>query len=140
MEPHNRVAFGNGRALDSLEFVRSLSALQLQSRQLLARFDDEFDLLVTPTMAIEPPAVGLLAQVHAQPDFPPMEVVAMAAFTALFNITGQPAVSLPLHVAASGLPIGVQIVAGAFRDAQLIRVASQLEAADPWIDRYPALT
>ena len=49
-------------------------------------------------MAIEPPPVGLLAQVHAQPDFPPMEIVSMAAFTALFNITGQPAVSLPLHV------------------------------------------
>ncbi len=61
----------------------------------------------------------------------------MAAFTALFNITGQPAVSLPLHVAASGLPVGVQIVAGAGRDARLIQVASQLEQADPWIDRYP---
>ncbi len=59
-----------------------------QSRGILARFDDEFDLLVTPTMAIEPPPVGLLAQVHAQPDFPPMEIVSMAAFTALFNITG----------------------------------------------------
>jgi len=114
-------------------------ALQLATRGLLARFNDEFDLLVTPTMAIEPPPVGLLAQVHAQPDFPPMEIVSMAAFTALFNITGQPAVSLPLHVSDSGLPIGVQIVAGAFRDAQLIRVASQLEAADPWIDRYPAV-
>jgi amidase len=66
-----------------------------------------------------------------------MEIVSMAAFTALFNITGQPAVSLPLHVSASGLPVGVQIVAGASRDGQLIRVASQLEAADPWIDRYP---
>jgi len=137
MEPHNRVSYGNGRALDSLEFIRSLSALQLQTRGLLARFDDEFDLLLTPTMAVEPPPVGLLAQAHAEPDFPPMEVVSMAAFTALFNITGQPAVSLPLHVAPSGLPVGVQLVAGAFRDAQLIRVASQVEAADPWIDRYP---
>ena len=107
------------------------------TRVLLARFDDEFDLLVTPTMAIEPPPVGLLAQVHAQPDFPPIEIMSMAAFTAVFNITGQPAVSLPLHVAPSGLPVGVQIVAGAFRDAQLIRVAAQLEAADPWIHRFP---
>ena len=89
-------------------------------------------------MAIEPPPVGLLAQVHAAPDFPPMEIVAMAAFTALFTITGQPAVSLPLHVSASGLPVGVQIVAGAFRDAQLIRVASQIEEADPWAGRFPA--
>ena len=63
--------------------------------------------------------------------------MSMAAFTALFNITGQPAVSLPLHVSPSGLPVGVQLVAGAFRDAQLIRVASQLEEADPWVHRYP---
>ena len=72
------------------------------SRGLLARFDDEFDLLVTPTMAIEPPPVGLLAQVHAQPDFPPMEIVSMAAFTALFNITG-PAGGQP---AAPRVPVG----------------------------------
>jgi amidase len=137
MEPHNRVSFAAGRALDSLEFSHSLMELQHQSRAVLARFDDEFDLLVTPTMAIEPPPVGLLAQVHAQPDFPPMEIVAMAAFTALFNMTGQPAVSLPLYVSPSGLPVGVQLVAGAFRDAQLIRVASQLEAADPWAQRFP---
>ena len=138
MEPHNRASLQAGLDLDSLAFSRSLMDLQRLTRGLLARFDDEFDLLVTPTMAIEPPPVGLLAQVHAAPDFPPMEIVAMAAFTALFNITGQPAVSLPLHVSASGLPIGVQIVAGAFRDGQLIRVASQLEEADPWAGRFPA--
>jgi amidase len=66
-----------------------------------------------------------------------MEVVGMAAFTALFNMTGQPAVSLPLHQSPSGLPVGVQLVAGAFRDAQLVRIAAQLEEADPWADRYP---
>jgi amidase len=140
MEPHNQVSCAAGRALDSLTFASSLAALQRMTRVLLARFDDEFDLLVTPTMAIEPPPVGLLAQVHAQPDFPPIEIISMAAFTAVFNITGQPAVSLPLHVSPSGLPVGVQIVAGAFRDAQLIRVAAQLEAADPWAHRYPNYT
>ena len=138
IEPHNRAALEAGLALDSLAFSRSLMELQHQTRAVLARFDDEFDLLLTPTMAIEPPEIGLLAQVHAEPDFPPMDIVAMAAFTALFNITGQPAVSLPLHVSASGLPVGVQIVAGAFRDAQLIRVASQIEEADPWAGRFPA--
>ena len=138
IEPHNRASLQAGLDLDSLAFSRSLMDLQRLTRGLLARFDDEFDLLVTPTMAIEPPPVGLLAQVHAEPDFPPMDIVAMAAFTALFNITGQPAVSLPLHVSASGLPIGVQIVAGAFRDGQLIRVASQIEEAAPWVDRFPA--
>ena len=140
MEPHNRASLQAGLDLDSLAFSRSLMDLQRLTRGLLARFDDEFDLLVTPTMAIEPPPVGLLAQVHAEPDFPPMDIVAMAAFTALFNITGQPAVSLPLHVSASGLPIGVQIVAGAFRDGQLIRVASQIEEAAPWAHRIAAST
>ena len=140
MEPHNRASLQAGLDLDSLAFSRSLMDLQRLTRGLLARFDDEFDLLVTPTMAIEPPPVGLLAQVHAAPDFPPMEIVAMAAFTALFNITGQPAVSLPVHVSASGLPIGIQIVAGAFRDGQLIRVASQIEEAAPWAHRIAAST
>ncbi len=140
IEPHNRASLQAGLDLDSLAFSRSLMDLQRLTRGLLARFDDEFDLLVTPTMAIEPPPVGLLAQVHAEPDFPPMDIVAMAAFTALFNITGQPAVSLPVHVSASGLPIGVQIVAGAFRDGQLIRVASQIEEAAPWAHRIAAST
>jgi amidase len=63
--------------------------------------------------------------------------VAMAAFTAVFNITGQPAISLPLHQAASGLPVGVQIVAGPAREARLVQVASQLEQADPWSHRFP---
>jgi amidase len=138
MEPHNRASLQAGLALDSLAFSRSLMELQRLSRGVLARFDEEFDILVTPTMSIEPPETGLLARVHAEPDFPPMEIVAMAAFTALFNITGQPAVSLPLHVSSSGLPVGVQVVAGAFKDAQLIRVASQLEDADPWVGRFPA--
>ena len=71
------------------------------------------------------------------PEAPIIDIVAMAAFTAVFNITGQPAVSLPLHVAASGLPVGVQLVAGPWQEAQLVRVASQLEQSDPWSDRYP---
>jgi amidase len=70
---------------------------------------------------------------------PPLEVMSMAAFTAVFNITGQPAVSLPLHTAASGLPVGVQLVAGPWQDDRLLRVAAQLEAAAPWSDRHPAV-
>ena len=139
IEPHNQASIRAGQALDSLSFVTALSELQHQTRSVLARFGGEFDLLVTPTMAIEPPPVGLLAQVHAQPDFPPTEIMSMAAFTALFNITGQPAVSLPLHVADSGLPVGVQVVAGAWQDARLIRVAAQLETAHPWAERLPVV-
>ena len=60
-----------------------------------------------------------------------------AAFTAIFNATGQPAISLPLHWSEDGLPIGVQLVAPCGREDVLIRVAAQLERARPWADRLP---
>jgi len=58
-------------------------------------------------------------------------------FTTQSNISGQPAISLPVHVSADGLPVGIQLVAGFGREDLLIRVAAQLEAAAPWIDRHP---
>jgi len=58
-------------------------------------------------------------------------------FTAAFNVTGQPAVSLPLHWTDDGLPIGVQLVGPPLGDALLFRISSQLEAARPWSDRRP---
>jgi amidase len=59
------------------------------------------------------------------------------AFTILFNLTGLPAISLPLHRTAEGVPIGVQLVAGPWDEATLIRLASALEEAAPWADRRP---
>ncbi len=139
VEPHNRAAYATAQAVDSLTVNRSLAELQLLTRAVVARFDTDFDLLVTPTMCVEPPRVGLLAEVHASAGagMPPIDIVAMAAFTAVYNITGQPAISLPLFTAPSGLPVGVQIVAGPWREAQLLRVAAQLETADPWASRRP---
>jgi amidase len=136
VEPHDRAGFEAGRRVDSLTLVHSYSELARFTRSVAPRFDDEFDLLVTPTMSIEPPEVGLLEAVHAAAA-PTTEIVAMAAFTAVWNMTGQPAISLPLHVSSSGLPVGVQVVAGPWREAQLIRVAAQLEAAEPWAGRFP---
>ncbi|MHB8431084.1 MAG: amidase [Acidimicrobiales bacterium] len=137
VEPHNRAGLAAAEAVNSITFARSLAEIQRMTRTLVARFGDEFDLLVTPTMAIEPPRVGVLDAVHASPGFPPIEVLSMAAFTAVYNITGQPAISLPLHMAASGLPVGVQLAAAPWREALLLRVAAQLEEAAPWKDRHP---
>jgi Asp-tRNA(Asn)/Glu-tRNA(Gln) amidotransferase A subunit family amidase len=80
---------------------------------------DRWDLLLSPTMPMRPPPLG------RPPDDPPM------TFTAAFNVSGQPAVSLPLHADAGGLPIGVQLVAAHGREDLLLRVASQLERVMP---------
>jgi amidase len=66
-------------------------------------------------------------------------VLQMVVFTSVFNMSGLPAISLPTHVAPSGLPIGVQVVAGPWAEALLLQVSAQLEQALPWASRRPAL-
>jgi amidase len=64
----------------------------------------------------------------------------MAVFTSLFNVTGQPAISVPIHHdGATGLPVGVQLVATPWREHLLLQVSRTLELAHPWTDRHPAL-
>jgi amidase len=141
LEPHNVAGVAAGRAVDSLSLVRALGDLQRISRRLMARWGDEFDVLITPTMAIEPPRAGeVLDQVHAQPDQTPADVLSMAAFTAPFNVSGQPAISLPTFQSDHGLPVGVQLVGGPWQEALLLRLSAQLERAEPWAGRRPPLT
>jgi amidase len=141
VEPHNAVGHAAGQAVDGLTLVRSLHDLQRISREVVAHWGRDFDLLVTPTMSIEPPVAGaVLAEAHAHPEGPPATALAMAAFTAPYNITGQPAVSLPLSWSDAGLPVGVQIVGGPWQEALLVRIASQLEEASPWAQRHPPLS
>jgi amidase len=140
-EPHIRVYRSQAQAVDSLAYVRSVHQLQLFTREIVAEWGTEFDLLLTPTMSIVPPPAGdILSAVHSGPEGgPALQVFQMAVFTSGFNMTGQPAISLPLHATAEGLPIGVQLVAGPWDEALLIRVASQLEQAVPWSGRRPPL-
>lgn len=97
-----------------------------------------FDLLVTPTLAEPPVPLGTFT---APPDNPFSALVragAFCPFTPPFNVSGQPAVSLPLHTTADGLPVGVQLVAAYGAEDVLVRVAAQLEEARPWAGRHPA--
>jgi amidase len=98
----------------------------------------DFDVLVTPTVGAPPPRLGWFTE--AGPDAEGERIVSFIPYTAQFNMTGQPAVSLPLHWSADELPVGVQFVAAYGREDLLVRLAAQLEKAAPWVDRRPTIS
>lgn len=119
------------------DYLASLEWLQAYTRRVAAWWARGFDLLLTPTLPQPPLPLGS----YPEDDLRRAAITAMkvVTFTAPFNVTGQPAISLPLHWTAEGLPIGVQLVAAYGREDVLIRVASQLEDARPWADRRPPI-
>ena len=140
VEPHVAANRQTALAIDSLTYVSSVHALQRYTRTVIGRWGGEFDVLITPTMTILPPRAGeVLAMVHADPGTVALPVLQMAIFNGMFNMSGQPAVSLPLHMSSTGLPVGVQFVGGPWQEWQLLRLASQIETAAPWRDSRPPL-
>jgi amidase len=142
VEPHNRALRQAARAIDSWTYAESVRKAQQLSRSIVEGFLASFDLLLTPTMACLPPPIG--AWREGTDDEPLMALLnsyPMAVFTSLFNITGQPAISVPIHHDdATGLPVGVQIVAPPWREDLLLQVSRLLELAHPWADRHPPAT
>jgi amidase len=138
IEPHNRALRDTARTVDSWAYAEGVKKAQLLSRRIVEAFVAGFDLLVTPTMACIPPLVG--AWRTGTPEGPMQAVLGsypMAVFTSLFNVTGQPAISVPVHHDEStGLPVGVQLVAAPWREDLLLQVARTLELAHP-SDRRP---
>jgi amidase len=156
-EPTTWFLFQIGRHLNAAELQQARDAAQAAGRSLAAFFS-RYDLLVTPTLAYPPARLGelalktiekaALATLRAIPAGPALRaILAQLAETSLertpntqlFNQTGQPAVSLPLHQTPDGLPVGVQFAARYAEDGLLMRVASQIEAARPWKDRVPRI-
>lgn len=124
-----------GRAVSGPAFLAALSRLRLAAREVVA-VASSVDAVLTPTLASPPLPVGALrddtdpaADFEAQKRFTP--------FTAFVNMTGQPAISLPLHWTADGLPVGVQLIGHPAGEADLLRLAAGLEEAAPWAGRHP---
>ncbi|MFC4942331.1 amidase [Pseudonocardia sp. GCM10023141] len=127
------------RALTAVDYARALAAAAQYRRAVHQWWADGFDLLITPTLAEPPVLLGTFANNPADPIAPMVRAGAYVPFTPVFNTTGQPAISLPLHWTPEGLPVGVQLVAAYGREDVLLRVAAQLEQAAPWADRRPGL-
>jgi amidase len=126
--------FEAGAGIDGASYVRALTKMHAWNRRMAAWWEDDgYDVLLTPTCAEPPPLLGDLID----PAAGTARQLPFAMFTAPFNVTGQPAMSVPLHITASGLPVGVQMVGAPNREDVLIRLAAQLEQAQPWADKHP---
>ncbi|MFZ4584575.1 MAG: amidase [Acidimicrobiia bacterium] len=136
-----------GRATTAPTYIAAVETLHRWARDAMSFFDTStrtpssgFDLLLTPTLACTPPAIGHLVADADNALEVAGRATPVAAFTAPGNITGQPGMSVPLYWEAStNLPIGTQLLAGMFREDLLFRVAAQLETARPWADRHPVV-
>jgi amidase len=139
VEPGTWALAQGGAQVSGAQLATGVDALRRRGAEVRAWWEaDGWDLLLTPTAAAMPPAIGEVARLEREGGAAEL-VAAATAFTVAFNVSGQPAVSLPLGTSGDGLPIGIQLVAAYGREDLLIRVAAQLERALPWAGRRPAL-
>jgi amidase len=134
IEPRNVFYRQVGAATDAVTYLQSRAWIGTWARRMASWWTGH-DLLLTPTVGAPPPELGWFTA--EGPLAEGGRVVSFIPYTAQFNMTGQPAVSLPLHWTPDGLPVGIQLVAAYGREDLLIRVASQLEQAAPWAQRHP---
>jgi amidase len=135
LRPLTRWLGGRGEAVSGPGFGLAVAELRQVAASTLAALSS-YDLVLTPTLASPPLPVGAIrddddpaADFEAQKRFTP--------YTSMWNLTGSPAVSLPLHWTPDGLPVGVMLAARPGEEATLLSVAAQVEAAAPWRDRRP---
>ena len=136
IETVSRLTAERGRAIAGPDYMAAIHTAHRLGRQMAA-FHRDWDVLLTPGLAVAPVKLGWLDMMMADVDAYWDRVAAFSPFTVWFNLTGQPAMMLPLGQTAAGLPIAVQLVARYGDEATLLRLAAQLEAARPWFDRRP---
>ncbi|MBI4885092.1 MAG: amidase [Actinobacteria bacterium] len=137
VEPVNWVQGEYARKVSGVDYAMALAANVDFRRATQQWWHDGWDLLLSPTLAEPPVPLGTFANNADHPLAPMARAAAYVPFTPAFNASGQPAISLPLHWTSDGLPVGVQLVAAYGREDVLLRVAAQLEQAQPWGARHP---
>jgi amidase len=159
LEPTTRALWLLSQAISANEYATALRGLETMGREIGAFFQ-QYDVLLTPTLSSPPPLLGTIGPTKAEQaqlrflgafgsgrlvklagliDQAAEGVLDFTPFTPIFNATGHPAMSVPLHSTPSGLPVGVHLVGHFAREDTLFRLAGQIERARPWFDHLPAL-
>ena len=127
-----------GRSVDVIAYSRAIGTAH-QLGLALAKFQLNYDVILSPTLAKPPVRLGLLGLSPENMQQWGKEITEFGPYTALYNVTGQPSMSVPLHWTPDGLPVGVMFSARFGDEATLFRLAGQLEQAKPWAGRKPSI-
>ncbi len=139
LENVSQSALRYAETITGADYVEALAKIHAYGRELAAFFDG-YDILLTPTLAEPPAKIGRFD--HTRADYVdyrtgPDGIFAYSPFTAAFNASGQPAMSVPLAMSSNGLPIGIHFAAAQGQDELLMSLAADLERAAPWFHRHP---
>ena len=138
IDAFTRALYRRGQGLTGAEYVRAIQTAHAAGRAV-ARTFETIDVLLTSTLGAPPVPTGWLRGQPADPRGYVERLFGFMANTQLFNLTGAPAMSVPLAWSKAGLPIGMLFVGRPADEATLLRLAGQLEQVRPWADRRPAL-
>ena len=134
--PLTRYLRGKGMELSAADLLLHQAILQGSARPAMAALSG-YDAILSPTVALPPRPVGWFDEVEPAENF--IRQTQFTPWTALYNLSGQPAVSVPLYWSADGLPIGVMLAGQMGAEGTLISLSAQLEAARPWQDKHPPI-
>jgi amidase len=138
MEPLSWAIWNLSRGINSVEAMGAELQLQAISRSVITWLDD-YDAVLTPALAEAPVPLGTIDSCSDDPMGAFARSGRFTPFTALFNVSGQPAISVPLYQHDNGLPLAVQLAGQPAEEGRLLALAAQLEAAAPWSERRPSI-
>ncbi|CAN5408620.1 amidase [soil metagenome] len=137
LRPNTSYWRGRGRETSGIELYSAMAQLELLTKSALSQ-TARFDAYLTPTLGLPPQELGWFNE-SGDPREDHRRELLFTPFTAVYNMSGQPAASLPLHWSPEGLPIGVMLAGRPQGDGPLLSLCAQVEAAHPWVDRRPRL-
>ena len=140
LDAYIRYRYDRAASFHAGEYAEIATLLQIETRQVNAQWGRDFDVLLTPTTAVPTPLVGsVYDEANNDPAGERLTEFSTISFTAFCNIAGLPALSLPVHTGANGMPLGAQLVGAPYDEATLLRLGAELEPVFDWQHRQAPL-